>query len=311
MLSIGILGGGPAGMSAALWLKQLGLHPVVIEAESQLGGMQRTSNYANPFLLGHFGKTANELAKLFEDHLAQERIERIHARVTGLEATDQRVLVATAERGLSFAATIVCFGTRWRSLDVPGAAEAQRARTLRYMGHGSDVHDAKGKRVVVIGGGDNAFAIAAEASTSASSVVVLSRSAPRAQPLIMASAKQPNVEVRLGQTVERFEPGVITLNDERTLPFDLAYIALGFAPNTEALATWLPRLERDREGYLITDLHGRTAVPRVWAAGDICNPIHPCTATAIGQGATAAQDVERVLRAQVLSENGVKLVSTS
>jgi thioredoxin reductase len=298
-------------MSAGLYLKQLGLHPVVIEAERAFGGMQRTSNYANPFLLGHFGKTANELATLFEAHLAQEQIERLHARVTGLEATEQGVLVATAERNLPFAAAIVCFGTRWRSLDVPGAAEALGSRTLRYMGHGSDVHDAKGQRVVVIGGGDNAFGIAAEAATHAKSVTVLSRSEPRAQPLIAASAKRPNVEVRVGQTVERFEPQRIILNTGATLFFDLAYLALGFVPNTDALAAWLPRLECDAEGYLKTDLHGRTSAPRVWAAGDICNPTHPCVATAIGQGAAAAQDVERVLRDQVLSENGVKLVSTS
>ena len=297
MLSIGVLGGGPAGMSAALWLKQLGLHPVVIEAERELGGMQRTSNYANPFLLGFIGKTANDLAKIFEDHLAHEQIERVHARVTRLDATDHQVLVTTTQRNLSFAATIACFGTRWRRLAVPGAEEAQRARTLRFMGHGSDVHEAQGKRVVVIGGGDNAFAITAEASSYASSVVVLSRSALRAQPLIIASARRPNVEVRIGQTVERIEPGLLLVKGGVSLPFDLVYVALGFAANTDELTRWLPRLERDREGYLITDLHGRTSVPRVWAAGDICNPIHPCTATAIGQGASAAQDVERVLRA--------------
>ena len=164
------------------------------------------------------------------------------------------------------------------------------------MGHGADVHDAAGKRVVVIGGGDNAFAIASEASALASSVVVLSRSAPRAQPGIIASAKRRNVEVRVGHTVERIAPGVIALHGGATVPFDLIYLALGFAPNTDELARWLPQIDRDADGYLVTDFHGRTSVPKLWAAGDICNPIHPCTATAIGQGATAAQDVERMLR---------------
>jgi len=57
-----IIGGGPAGMSCALWLHNYGLYPIIIEKESALGGMARMSPYPNEWLLGQRGKTARENA---------------------------------------------------------------------------------------------------------------------------------------------------------------------------------------------------------------------------------------------------------
>src|SRR6516162_9729631 len=69
-----IIGGGPAGMSCALWLKNYGLSPIIIERENALGGMARLSPYPNDGLLGRPGETAEQNAEGFARHIAQAAI---------------------------------------------------------------------------------------------------------------------------------------------------------------------------------------------------------------------------------------------
>src|SRR5260221_8849076 len=70
-----IIGGGPAGMSCALWLRNYGMHPVIIEKEGALGGMARLSPYPNEWLLGQRGKSGRENAAEFAGHIHDLTIE--------------------------------------------------------------------------------------------------------------------------------------------------------------------------------------------------------------------------------------------
>jgi thioredoxin reductase (NADPH) len=173
---------------------------------------------------------------------------------------------------------------------------------VRYLGHGSGILETAGRRVVIIGGGDNAFSAAVEAATAeAKSVVVLCRSADRAQHAIRAYASAlPNIEVRVGHEVEQVEGQALRVRrpDGPTydLEFDVCYATLGFVPNTELWRGWTPGMELDAAGYIRADQDCKTSVPRLWAAGDICNPVHPCVATAVALGTMAARDIEKTLR---------------
>ena len=69
-----IIGGGPAGMSCALWLHNYGLHPVIIEQEAVLGGMAERNPYPNPWLLGWPGAMARDHANAFARHIGQAGI---------------------------------------------------------------------------------------------------------------------------------------------------------------------------------------------------------------------------------------------
>ena len=80
-----IIGGGPAGMSCALWLHNYGLRPIIIEKETALGGMARHSPYPNEWLLGRPGETARANAEAFARHVRQRTIE------TWIGARPQRV----------------------------------------------------------------------------------------------------------------------------------------------------------------------------------------------------------------------------
>jgi thioredoxin reductase (NADPH) len=297
-----VLGAGPAGMSAALWLKQYGFQPVLIEREPKVGGLQAVSDYPNPFLLGWVGKTANEVADAFGQHMVFERIAVIHGKVEALtpDSKGWELRFADSSTPLRFWGGVVATGTRWERLEVPGATAGYQARRVRHLGHGSALSDAHGQQVVVLGGGDNAFSIALELARIAVKVVVLARGEVRALGLLRSQLAQlKNVEVRSGHEVVEVKTESVTVSAEGKTyeqPAAFVYVALGFKPNTEELQRWLPKLALDSKGYILADADGRTTVPFLWAAGDICNPIHPCTATAIALGTVAARNMEWTTR---------------
>ena len=111
-----IIGGGPAGMSCALWLHNYGLHPLIIEKDSALGGMARKTPYRNEWLLGQRGKTGRENAADFAAHVGELGIE------TWLGATPQRLRredthwridITAGARSCSGAAIVIATGTRF------------------------------------------------------------------------------------------------------------------------------------------------------------------------------------------------------
>ena len=132
-----IIGGGPAGMSCALWLGNYGLHPVIIEQAAALGGMARRNPYPNPWLLGSPGALARDNAAAFARHIAQAGLE------TRLNTAPQRLVrspdgrftldLSEAPRSLSSHVLVIATGTEFRGngwLDrVPnGRALAARGR---------------------------------------------------------------------------------------------------------------------------------------------------------------------------------------
>ncbi len=75
--TIGIIGGGPASMSCALWLKYLGFSPIIIEKKQQLGGLQQVSNFQNVWYLELAEKTGYEIAEQFRQHIKAEDISTL------------------------------------------------------------------------------------------------------------------------------------------------------------------------------------------------------------------------------------------
>jgi thioredoxin reductase (NADPH) len=305
-LPVAVIGGGPAGMSAALWLKLGGHHPVVFEVEPRLGGLQRVSNYANPVYLGLKGLTANAMAETFSQHLDFELIPRVHGAIEHVTASAQDLTLTVSQTPHSFPAATLCVGTRLRRLTVPGSVEAEAARRLRYLGIACRPHEALGHAALVIGSGDNAFAMASELARYARAVVILARSRASAQPVLMSAAlSQPNVELREGHAVERFEDGGVIVKPTQGPSYALdclfSVAAVGFEPNTDFFRAQLKGLQLDRRGYVLTDADGKTSVPRLWAAGDVCDPVAPSSIAAAGAGSVAARDIERFLRGDHLT----------
>jgi thioredoxin reductase (NADPH) len=317
--NVPIIGGGPAGMSCALWLGNYGLGPIIIEQASELGGMARASPYPNEWLLGRPGETARENADAFARHVRAAKIEcwlgarpqRLARRPDG--GFDLEVVFADHRvRSLSCPAVVIAAGTRFRGEDfldsiVNARALAQRGRL--HLGptwageSGADL----GSHVAVIGGGDNAFDVSRMLIEKGVKATIVMRSqSPHAQPLLVdrlrAHQASGMAEVMAGQTVTALNEvgGKIRVrtSDGRAIEVDHVVLLLGYQPNTDD--PWLRglALEMGAEGHLVVDGNMETSCRGVFAVGDIANPTHPCIATAIGSGTMAAREIQRRLSAR-------------
>jgi thioredoxin reductase (NADPH) len=319
---IPIIGGGPAGMSCALWLHNYELRPISIEREAVIGGMARRSPYPNEGLLGRPGESARENADAFVHHLRKICVETwIGARPEQLRSGDDgcfRLDVAlsgtdssssSAIRSLSSAAIVIATGTKFHGddwLDRVANARRMAERGRLHVGapwageRGADL----GAHVAVLGGGDNAFDVARMLVEKGVRVTVIMRSqAPKAQPLMVQRLCEHHssgmAQVLARRTVRALDDVNsrvrLRLDDGDHIDADHVLLLFGYRPNSAE--SWMAELalERDSRGYVVVDGNMETSCPGAFAVGDVANPIHPCIATAIATGTMAAREIGKRL----------------
>jgi thioredoxin reductase len=312
-----VIGGGPAGMSCALWLHNYGLRPVLIEKEAALGGMAARSPYPNEWLLGRAGETARENADAFVHHIRRTGVE------TWLGATPQRVWCDGEDRfGLEIArsepralqsfsapAIVIAIGTSFRGEEWLDSVENARALARKGRVHlgppwAGEPGATRKSHVAVIGGGDNAFDVSRMLIEKGVRVTLVMRSPmPRAHPRLVArlQAHEPSGRARIlaQRTVTALhEAGAgvrLRLSDVEEIVADDVVVLFGYRPATDQ--SWFSglALATDSEGYLEVDRNMETSARGVFAVGDISNPAHPCIATAIASGTMAAREIVRRL----------------
>ncbi len=310
-----IIGGGPAGMSCALWLHNYGLHPVIIEQEAVLGGMAERNPYPNPWLLGWPGAMARDHANAFARHIGQAGIEvwfnarpqRIVQEGDGAFALD--IAGDEVPHSLSCRTLVIATGTQFRGEDwldhVPNARRFAAAARVHVGPAAIGEKDAQlGEHVALIGGGDNAFDIAHILLRKGISVTIVMRATePQAQPRLVAHLqsyiRNGRAEVIAGRTVAALSDAggriALRLDDGSVFDADRIVLLFGYRPNTHE--PWLKELalRQDADGHLVVDGNMETSCPGIFAAGDVANPAHPCVATAIAGGTMAAREIQRRL----------------
>jgi thioredoxin reductase (NADPH) len=312
-----IIGGGPAGMSCALWLANSGLNPIIIERTAALGGMAAASPYPNDWLLGRPGETARQNAEAFTRHIQQLAVEcwmgagprRVHRQDDGSFALEIAFSDRRPPQSLSCPAVVIAAGTQFDGKDwldsVPNArALEERGRVHLGPPWAGEPAAKLGSHVAVVGGGDNAFDVArmlAEKGTKAT--IVMRSELPHAQPLLVERLRPHQASgtaaVLAGSTVtalDPLDPGVrIRLSDGGTIEVDHVVVLFGYRPNTDQ--PWLREiaLAQDAHGYLTVDGNKETSCRGIFAVGDIANPTHPCIATAVAGGTMAAREIQRRL----------------
>jgi len=310
-----IVGAGPAGLSAALWLRDFGLSAVLLERERQPGGQLHQIHAAIPNYLTAFGWSGERFAGVALadarsaglEILVGEPVRRIvQERAPGRrgQARGRGEPVLRVDRGrerLRARAVLLATGLRRRALGIPGETE--------LAGHGVG-HSANRDRtryaqrpVVVVGGGTAAVEDALLCAEVGCDVTLIHRSRrfraredflerARAHPKIRIVT---NAEVRAILGKERVQAVRYRMRgarrDEEALA-DAVYVRIGWEPESSA-ARGLARL--DRAGFIRVDARGRTSAPGVYAAGDVCSPLCPSIANAVGQGAVVAWEIARVL----------------
>ncbi len=294
-----IVGAGPAGTSAALWARTLGLSTLVLEAGATAGGQLHQIHFRPENLAGAVEGHGPAIAAAFAHQLAAGGIEvRCGAAAAALEPAAPAVRTAAGER-IAARAVLIATGVRRRRLDVPGEAALEgRGVSLSAT---QDRERFAGEEIVVAGGGDGAFENSLLLAGVGCHVTLAVRGTARARrEFRQRVAAQPRIEVLEGTRVtavlgeERVRAVRLAgARDEFELPAAGLVVKVGVIPNTEWCAE---ALEVDAEGYLPVDDQFGTSQPRVWAAGDVTRPPLAGIAVALGQGALAAAAIRAVLR---------------
>jgi thioredoxin reductase (NADPH) len=301
-----IIGGGPAGYTAALYSARANLNPLVIEGFQWGGQLMITSDVENypgfadgimgPQLMGEFRRQAERFGAEF-----------VADDVTRVDFSEQPFRVYVGDDEYRAESVIVATGASARQLGLE-SERALHGRGVTYCAV-CDAAFYADKEVVVVGGGDSAMEEAIFLTKFASKVTVLHRRDEfRASPIMVDRARaNEKIEFVTPVVVEDVlgaEGGKLTgvrlrnvETDEVTdLPTDGLFVAIGHDPTT---ALFLDQLDHDEAGYLVTH-PGSTAtnVEGVFAAGDVVDHKYRQAVTAAGLGCMAALDAERWLAAR-------------
>ncbi|GEA14358.1 MAG: thioredoxin reductase [Moorella sp. (in: firmicutes)] len=295
-----IIGGGPAGLTAALYGARGGLDTVVLEMGApggQAGLTDRIENYPG-FPEGINGM---ELAMKFAEQARRfgARIEM--TTVQGVELNGEIKKAFTGSGEFTARAVIIASGAHPRPLGVPGEEEF-RGRGVSYCAtcDGAFFRD---KKVAVVGGGDSAVEEALFLTRFASQVTIIHRrDALRATKVLQERARDnPKISFCWNTVVTRIKGkekvGSLELKDvnsgaTREEAFDGVFIFIGLEPNTGFLKG---TLTLDSQGYIVTRENLATSIPGVFAAGDVRAKDFRQVSTAVGDGAVAAMAAERYL----------------
>ena len=304
MYDIVIVGGGPAGYSAALYAARAGLHAVVLEKQSVGGQAVRSENIENypGFDAGIDGLSLSEKmqrgAERFGAELVTEEVRRV-------ERTQPVKTVEGAKQIYQAPAVILATGAPPRKLEVEGEDEMLGRGVHYYASCRSMMY--KRKTVAVIGEGEQAAEAAMLLSRIAKRVCLVHRGEKMTIGQAYASKLKMmrNVERYAGSEVRAFLHAnwvsCIRIREQRggelwNLPCDGAFVCLGGIPET---GLFRGQVTLDAEGYIPADETTVTNLPGVFAAGDVRTKQLRGILTAAADGAAAAQQAERYIVEQI------------
>lgn len=299
-----IIGGGPAGLTTAIYAAREGINTLILErgaAGGQVGNTQLMENYPG----FDEGISGMEFAQRLVRQARKFGVEIVQASgVQGLARTGQYLAVrTTGGREYSARAVLIATGARYRRLMAPG--ERELIGSAIHFCALCDAPFYKDKDVLVVGGGNSGFQESLFIRQFARSVTIVEfLPEVRASKLLQeAVAKDPNMHVVTNHAIQAFRAqrgklqGVEVVDREtgetKVWHFDGAFIFVGQSPNTE----WLPEgVARDKYGFVTTNLNLETSLPGVFAAGDCRSGSTKQAAAAAGEGATAALMIREYLR---------------
>jgi thioredoxin reductase (NADPH) len=297
-----IIGAGVAGLAAGVYGVRSGLKTLVLEeklAGGAIGDAPSVENYMG------FEKISG--SELMQKMVAQAKkhgvlIHEFEA-VKSLDLKSHEKIVKTNKASYSAKAVIIASGSEYRLLGVPGEKEF-RGKGVSYCGL-CDGPLFKGKRLLVVGGGNSAAITALYLAGIASEVKIAHRrDACRAEAALVEEInRKPNAEILYNTEVreikgDRLANKVILFNNKtgeaRELLVDGVFVQIGESPNSQIASEAGVAVNDD--GNIIVDFRQKTNIGGVYAAGDVTN--HPVKqiGTAVGQGITAATEAYAYIR---------------
>jgi thioredoxin reductase (NADPH) len=288
-----ILGGGIAGMTAALQVSQAGLQPLVVVGPTPGGIITVSPGVEN--WPGDLSITGVALADKLEQQLEMRGVKMMSGVVTSVDFSKRPFTILVKDPILSKESVInaecciVTLGATPNQLQVPG--EKNLLYNKIFTCAPCDGLRFRDQTVAVIGGGESALIEAHYLSNIAKQVIVIVRG--KAFKTIQPALKEkllsnPKVKVLFQTTVQEFEDdplGVKLRLSKDTLIVQGVFLAIGSHPNTDILKN---SLELDPAGYIILKKGQATSIPGVFAAGDVSDPIYKQAISAAGDATKAA-----------------------
>jgi thioredoxin reductase (NADPH) len=302
MKDVIVIGSGPAGLTAALYTARANLSTVVITGQ-QLGGQVSATYEIENYPGFPEPLTGADLVERFTQHAERFGVEMIYDEVIGVDFREPPHRVTTYGGTYEARAVVVAPGASARRLGVPGEQElAGRGVSYCAVCDGAFFKD---QDVAVVGGGDSALEEGIFLTRFARSVQVIHRrDAFRAGPAMQARARaNAKVSYVLDSVVEaiggdgkvdRVTVRHVVTGERQDLAVSGVFVFIGHDPNSAVLRDALPL---DEHGYVIVDENMATAVPGVFAAGEIMDPRWRQVATSVGQGCAAGLACQRYLGA--------------
>ncbi len=295
-----IIGGGPAGLAAAIYFARQKLNFLMLTGD--IGGKTLWSSDVENYLGFHL-VSGVELVKKFQEHVADyasnftlkenEPVQSVVQELTGFR-------VQTAKGTYAARTLLVATGEENRKLNIPGEKEYY-GKGLTYCAT-CDGPLYSGKTVHVIGGGNSAMDAALLLEKYAEHVTIVSLNPDLSGDAVMKKRCQTSPKVKvLTQTKstkiigEQFVTGIGLVGEdgvERVEPTQGIFIEIGLIP----VSNFIDVVEKDKWGQIKIDKRNRTSATGIWAAGDVTDVTEKQIAIAVGEGSKAALDLIKYLQ---------------
>lgn len=300
-----IVGGGPAGLSAAVYAASEGIRTIVVEQEvpgGQAGYSARIENYPG-FPEGLTGRDFAQRTVAQAERFGVEILSTRHVESLAVKGR-YREICLDDEKTVAAHAVLLATGVAFRWLEAPGCPDLV-GRGVYYGAAVAEASDCRDQRLYVLGGGNSAGQAAVLLAEYARRVTIVapepSLEDTMSQYLLERIGELPNIETCPGHTVvgaegrKHLERLVLQRTDEsdrRTVAADGLFVFIGAEPRTQ----WLEGVvDRDDQGFILANERMETSVPGVFVAGDVRAGSVKRIASAVGEGAMAVQFIHGYL----------------
>jgi thioredoxin reductase (NADPH) len=306
-----IIGSGPAGLSAAIYGARAGMEPIVVQGLQPGGQLTITTDVENypGFRDVIQGPWLMEEMQAQAEHVGTRMMWDI---IVDVDLTGPK-FIATGDSGDIYEGEtlVIATGAQAKWLGVPGEQELGGKGVSACAT--CDGFFYRGRKVAVIGGGNTAVEEALYLTNHSEDVTLIHRrDSLRAEKILQDRLfANPRITVLWNKAVEEFEAGAdgalgslrladTRTGEESTFTTDGAFVAIGHSPSTELFKG---KLATDDNGYLLVEAGTpKTAIPGVFACGDVMDHVYRQAVTAAGTGCMAALDAERYLAEREFEE---------
>ncbi|MGG3192411.1 NAD(P)/FAD-dependent oxidoreductase [Priestia aryabhattai] len=299
-----IIGGGPAGISAAVWCKRLGVECLLLEEQAQLGGQLFTIYNEIIDYPGIQAENGIEMQRKMVQHFIDMGcLYEVNTKVIFINERSKTVKVKQqeTEKEIGYTYLILATGSSQRKLGVPG--EQQMIDRGEVYSASADGERLKGKRVALIGGGDRAFEGAHLLASQAKEVYLIHRSThfKAREQYVEKVLSDPGVKVMTDTEVTAIHGkhhvtsiDLKSKNSEcQNLSVDAVLIRLGVAPNVELIKE---KVTTTQSGLIVINEVHQSSNPSIYAIGDACTtPLFSSISSSAGQGAIVAKQLSSLL----------------